>query len=141
ADFRLQLSAASAQPISVSFATVNGTAVAPQDYVATNGQAILVPGQNSQLLPVWIHGDRLNESTETFVVMLSDAFNATIVDGSGLCRIVDDDPLPTVTLAGAILRNESCTPTNSAIDPGETIAMNFILRNTSTGGAAASNLW
>ena len=40
--------------------------------------------------------------------------------------------------AGTLLVSENCTPTNGAIDPGETVTVNFALQNA--GGVATTNL-
>lgn len=47
-------------------------------------------------------------------------------------------PLPVLTSAGATLVSESCSPTNAAVDPGETVTMNLALQNL--GGANTTNL-
>ena len=45
---------------------------------------------------------------------------------------------PQVFSDGAVVAAESCYPTNGAIDPGETVTVNFALKNT--GGANTTNL-
>jgi hypothetical protein len=47
-------------------------------------------------------------------------------------------PAAAFSPAGATLVNESCPPTNGAIDPGERVSVNFKIMNNS--GAATSNL-
>jgi hypothetical protein len=44
-------------------------------------------------------------------------------------------PAPFIEAAGAALLVESCVPTNGVIDPGETVMVNFALKNTGTGSA------
>lgn len=46
--------------------------------------------------------------------------------------------LPVIAGLGATLVSESCSPTNAAVDPGETVTMNFALQNL--GGANTTNL-
>lgn len=60
--------------------------------------------------------------------------------GSGVSEIPGTDPYPrpVITAAGATLVGESCTPTNSEVDPGETVTVNFSLRNLGT--LATANL-
>src|SRR5437667_377497 len=43
----VSLSAATAQTVTVNYATANGTATAGTDYVSTNGTLTFVPGQTS----------------------------------------------------------------------------------------------
>jgi hypothetical protein len=47
-------------------------------------------------------------------------------------------PLPVPGAAGTTLISETCSPTNTAADPGETVTMNFALQNL--GGANTTNL-
>jgi hypothetical protein len=66
------------------------------------------PGVTSQTIPVSVSGDALNEADETFVVNLSSATNATIAVSQGTGTIINDDPLPTLTI-----NNPSVTEQNS----------------------------
>jgi hypothetical protein len=47
-------------------------------------------------------------------------------------------PVPLIAMNSCSLMNESCTPTNGAIDPGETVTINLTLRNV--GNADSTNL-
>jgi ELWxxDGT repeat protein len=92
ATFTVSLSASSTLPVSVTYATANGTANAPGDYTAASGTLTFAPGQTSQTITVLVKGDRLGEPDETFFVNLSGATNATLDDGQGLGTILDDEP-------------------------------------------------
>ncbi len=48
--------------------------------------------------PCQVAGDTLDELDETFTVNLSNAVNAAIADGTGLGTILDDDPLPALSI-------------------------------------------
>src|SRR5262249_38893787 len=85
-------SAPSAQPVTVQFATSNGTATAGGDYQAQSGTLTIPAGQTTGTFTVTILGDRLPEPNETFVMNLSGATNATIADGQAVGTIVDDEP-------------------------------------------------
>ena len=99
--FTVTLSTALTRTVSVDFATSNGTATStvngttPQDnfdYVPTTGTVTFAPGETVKTLNVPIVGDTFGESSEeTLNVNLSNSFNASIFDGSGEGRIVDDD--------------------------------------------------
>src|SRR5262249_26275595 len=56
------------------------------------GTLIIPAGEISGTITVPVNGDRLGEPNEMFVVNLSGATNATIVDGQGVGTIVDDEP-------------------------------------------------
>ncbi len=58
--------------------------------------------------------------------------------GTNLINALAGSPTPLIVASGSTLFVESCTPTNSAIDPGETVTVNFSLQNT--GSANTSNL-
>ncbi len=90
--FTVTLSATSNQPVTVAYATGNGTATAGGDYLAASGTLTFAPGETSKLVAVSVKGDRLPEPNETFVVSLSSPANATIADGQGVGTIVDDEP-------------------------------------------------
>jgi Calx-beta domain/FG-GAP-like repeat len=90
--FTVNLSAASGQSVTVSFATANGTAATGSDYTAVSGTLTFAPGETSKTITVAITGDRLAEPTETFFVNLSAPTNATIADGQGTGTVLDDEP-------------------------------------------------
>lgn len=103
--FTVTLSTASANTVSVNYATANGTARAGsnRDYIATSGTLRFTPGQLTKTLSVRINNDTTVESSETFTVRLSNATNATLADSSGLGTIVDNDG----RVAGASLSDSS----------------------------------
>jgi Ca2+-binding RTX toxin-like protein len=98
ATFTVTLTVPSTQTIVVDFATssdgtlTGGTASAGTDYIAAMNQIVFLPGQVSQPINITILGDDVDESDEeTFFVNLTNATNATIFDGLGEGRIIDDD--------------------------------------------------
>jgi chitinase len=82
----------STQPVTVAYATGNGTATAGSDYQAASGTLTFAPGETTKTITVLVYGDRLGEPNETFVVNLSGPTNATIADGQGVGTILDDEP-------------------------------------------------
>jgi hypothetical protein len=92
ATFTVTLSAASTQPVTVAYATANGTATVGSDYQAASGTLTFALGETSKTVSVLVNGDRLAEPNETFVVNLSGPTNATIADGQGVGTILDDEP-------------------------------------------------
>ena len=82
---------------SVSFTTLDGSAKAGQDYQAHSGRVVFPAGTHVVRVPVQIFGDRLNEADEYFKVRIFDAAGATIADRVAFVRIVNDDPLPTLS--------------------------------------------
>jgi hypothetical protein len=92
ATFTVSLSAASTAPVTVAFATANGTAIAGSDYQAASSKLTFAPGETSKTVSVLVNGDRVPESNETFSVNLSNPANAIIAVGQGVGTIVDDEP-------------------------------------------------
>jgi hypothetical protein len=90
--FKVSLTAASYQTITVKFATANGTAtVAGNDYVAASGILSFAPGQTTKTITVQVKGDRLREANETLKVSLTAPSNATISDALGIGTILNND--------------------------------------------------
>jgi hypothetical protein len=92
ARFIVTLSAASGRTVTVKYASANGTAASPADYYAKAlAMLTFLPGQTTKTVAVWVRGDTLVESRETFFLNLSSAVNATIADTRGIGAILDDD--------------------------------------------------
>ena len=87
------LSGPSGDPVTVNWATADGTADST-DYQPASGTLTFAPGQTSAHVAVLIKGDALHEPDETLYVQLSDAGYATIDRGRATLTIVDDDPVP-----------------------------------------------
>jgi Calx-beta domain-containing protein len=91
ATFLASLSAASGKPITLTYATANGTATSGDDYVSASGTISFSPGQTTSAIVIQVKGDTLSEDDKTFVVNLSNPVNVTITDGQGVGTIVDND--------------------------------------------------
>ena len=90
--FTVTLSAAYDVPVTVNFATANGTAkTGNNDYVGTSGTLTFAPGQTTKTVTVLVKGDTKKESNESFFVNLSGATNALILDSQGVGTILNDD--------------------------------------------------
>lgn len=89
--FPLTISNPSASTIRVTYETVPGSAVPPQDFASSSGTVSFPPGATSQSVVVTVESDTIVEPDETFTVVLSNATNGTIGDGTGLGTILDDD--------------------------------------------------
>ena len=92
ASFIVTLSAASVQPVTVAYATYDGSYATGSDYVAASGTLTIPAGQTTGTITVLVKGDRLGELDESFIVELSSPTNAIVADGQGVGIIVDDEP-------------------------------------------------
>lgn len=74
----------------VSFATVNGTALAGSDYTARSGTLTFNPGVTSLNIAIPIINDRKTESPETFSVELSNPNSAVLGSRSTVIVTISD---------------------------------------------------
>jgi predicted extracellular nuclease len=102
ASFVVRLSAPSGQTVIVNFGTTDGAAPNPasedSDYSRVTGTLVFAPGTTTQQITVLVNGDVVTERNETFLVNLSAATNAVIEDGQGIGTIINDDPLPKLSI-------------------------------------------
>lgn len=84
-----------APAVSASYATSNGTAVAPGDYTTATGTVSFAANETSKTISVTTIDDTAVESSEAMTMTLSNPSGATIVDGSGTGTIADNDTAPT----------------------------------------------
>jgi len=98
ATFTVTLSSASANTVTVDYATADGTATAPADYQSANGTVTFNPGDMTKTITVLVNGDTLDELSETFFVNLTNPINGSIVDSQGQGTITDNDPTPSLSI-------------------------------------------
>lgn len=96
--FAARLSAASATPVTVNFATADGTASEGQDYTGATGTVTFAPGQTTQAITVSVLGSLDVEGDQTFFVDLSNAAGATLADNQAMATIVNDDVIPRISI-------------------------------------------
>ena len=92
ATFTVHLSSASAKAVTIAYATANGTAVSPSDYLSTSGNLTINPGATTGTVSVTIVGNFTKEPTETFLMRLTSATNGTLAPNTqAVCTILDND--------------------------------------------------
>ncbi|MFI6761646.1 Calx-beta domain-containing protein [Micromonospora sp. NPDC050417] len=81
------------EPVTVLFRTTDGTAVAPDDYIAIGQRRVTIPaGAKGVEVPVQIQADNRREPDEWFGVTISDPSTGTI--GQGRAEVVIKDGAP-----------------------------------------------
>ncbi|BCM94044.1 hypothetical protein IAD21_05940 [Abditibacteriota bacterium] len=80
----------------VQYATANGTATQPGDYITTSGTLTFGPNEVSKFIPIQIVNDNVSELSETFTINLSvpnsgNGTTTTISTGTANININDDD--------------------------------------------------
>jgi len=144
ATFQVTLSAPTSQQVTVTFSTVNGTALAGTDYVGTTGTVTFNAGETSKTITVVVNGDTINEPDETFFVNLSNPVNATIADGQGLGTIINDDDtsLPSVAINDVSIGEGNSGTTNAVFTVNLSAAsgqMVTVTYSTANGTATAGS--
>jgi len=95
--FTVTLSTAAPAVVTVSYATVDATAVSPVDYLGTSGELRFQPGERTKTISVNVNGDTLPEADESFAVVLLNAAGAKLDPSSASCVILNDDGAPPST--------------------------------------------
>jgi len=91
--FTVTLSAAYDQAVTMSFRTVNGTAITGNsDYVPKTGTLTFAPGETMKTITIEVKGDNKKEANETFYLDLYGlSSNALFTKNRGLGTILNDD--------------------------------------------------
>ncbi len=103
AAFTVYLSGPSGKPVTVQYATRNGSATEPGDYAETSDTISFAPGETSKTIDVPVADDALDEDTEDFFVDISGPINATLsTNATGTAAIQDDDAEPSLSISNAV---------------------------------------
>lgn len=97
--FSVTLSAPSSLPVTVTIATVPGTATADVDYTSNAASLTFNPGQQVKTFVVPTLGDVIDESGERYFARAFAPTNATLLDDSGQALINDNDPPPSLSIS------------------------------------------
>lgn len=109
--FSVTLSMTSSQPITLAYATVDGSARAPTDYTAIPATILTFsPGNTTQYITVSVQGDVEDEPDEYFYVNLVHPFYPQLVDPQGIAQIIDNDVVGDLVLKKAVLPLEPTAP-------------------------------
>ena len=94
-DFAVTLSRAASGPVSVDYATKDGTAAAGADYTAASGTLVFAAGETAKTVSVALLDDAIDEGKETFTLRLSNPRGAYLRkqhrEAKGVIK--NDDPL------------------------------------------------
>lgn len=96
--FTVTLSAPSGKPISLRVMTEDVTATGGRDFTAVNNIFNIAPGTASADISVDVYGENTYEPDETFAVKITDPINVTITDNQAVGTIINDDPIPTLSV-------------------------------------------
>jgi subtilisin-like proprotein convertase family protein len=123
ASFPVTLSAASGRQVDVDYTTVDGTGTAGSDYETATGTLVFAAGETTKQIDVTVDPDVVAEINKTFTVVLSSPQNASILGGTGLGTITDDDAVPKISIGDATVLEGNSGATASL---GFTVSMDPI---------------
>ena len=141
AQFVVKLSATSIVPVTVDYATMEGTAVDGTDYTGASGRLNFRAGEDSKTVAVRTRQDNIDEpDTETFTLELSGPEDATLGSKTtGTGTITDDDDPPEVSIGDAPAVTEGGTalfPVTLNVASGKMVT---VMYRTMNGTAEASS--
>ena len=101
--YTVTLNGTSDVPVTIKYATTDGSAKAGQDYTAKSGELTIPKGSTSGTVSVALINDALDENDENFTFSLTDATNATLSATANTLTttIVDNDASPAVSVGNA----------------------------------------
>lgn len=131
-NFNIVASHLSASPISFNFQTMDGSAIAGDDYIANNGNATVSAKSLTSIISVEVIGDYLIENDEIFNVVLSEANNALINDNTAIATIENDDEGADLALSLIVTPevaevSETLTYTIQVTNNGPEIALDTVM--------------
>ena len=91
----------SSRTVRVEWVTADGTAKVGEDYIGQIGELVFAPGEIRQEAKVPVLDDGVIEPDETFTVVLSNPWGATLVRDEATGVIKDDDRIPAIGIGGA----------------------------------------
>ena len=112
--FTVSLSEASGKEITLDYSTVDGDAVAGEDYEAIAGTLTFAPGETTKTIAVTVNGDNLDELDEAFFLQIENGVNVAIEETQVTGTIVDNDNPPELSIKD-ITVTEGNDGTNVAI--------------------------
>ncbi len=92
--FVVSLNGSTSRTVTVDYATADGTATAPEDYVSAMGTLSFAPGVLMLTVPVETADDTVHEPQETFQMALASPVNAALAKDVADGTILDDDEEP-----------------------------------------------
>jgi beta-glucosidase len=110
----------SASPVTVDYATADGSAVAGTDYTSSAGTLTFAPGQTTSTIHLTALPNALNAPTKTFSVSLTDATPAGTSIGprpTTTVSILNNNPIPTDGAVTSVDDFEGTLPLSSG-NPG-----------------------
>ena len=131
-------------PVTVSYTVEAGTATPGEDFVLASGTLTFAPGDPAETIPLQILGDTLPEDDETFVIRLSGASGADIVDDEATITLLNDDisdgPIVSVNDVEVVEGDEGGTDVQLTVHLDAPQAENFSVAFATEDGSAVAGV-
>lgn len=138
ARFTVTLSAPSTQPVTVDYATSDGTATSGSDYEGASGTLTFAAGETSKTIEVRVLGDVNAESNETFFLTLRNPAGAALQNALAVAIIDDNDQLADLGLSLDFSNFNSQNVFVNGTNHGPRTATNIRISHTVTPADGAS---
>ena len=122
----------------VHFSTADGTALAGQDYIATNGTMLFTNGETVKTFQVTVLANTTVQPDKTVLLQLSSPTNGILIAPYAATLTIHDISGSLVVPAGSAFATGGDPNNNGIIDPGETVTMLLALR--ASGGTNVNNV-
>ncbi|HNT26174.1 MAG TPA: family 16 glycosylhydrolase, partial [Anaerolineales bacterium] len=93
ATITVTLDVVSSSPVTVTYATANGTALVGSDYLSSTGVLVFAPGETSKTFQVVTLSDEAQEGSETVLLALSDPEGATLGEIAEATLTIQEPPI------------------------------------------------
>ena len=97
--FAVTLSRSASSPITINYATSDGSATAGADYTAASGILTIESGSSSGSIEVTVLDDSHNDGEETLTLTLSNASSGVLTDATATGTIENHDAMPRALIA------------------------------------------
>ena len=97
--FAVTLSRSASSPITINYATADGSATAGADYTAASGILTIESGSSSGSIEVTVLDDSHNDGEETLTLTLSNASSGVLTDATATGTIENHDAMPRALVA------------------------------------------
>ncbi|NOR40430.1 MAG: matrixin family metalloprotease, partial [Gammaproteobacteria bacterium] len=124
----LDLSDTETVPVSISYYTTDGTAVAGEDYVASSGTVVFAPGEKTKQVEITLIGDLIHEGSETVSLVLTAPIGVQIGRNPAQITLSDNDAIPVLAIEAT---------DSSATEVGPTPATFVVSRTANVNGAVS----
>jgi len=139
-EFTVTLSHEYQGQVAVQYALQAGTATTSIDYLNTSGTLTFDPGQTTKTFTVTVLGDTLNEIDETFLVNLTNPTVGTLSRAQATGTIVNDDPVPTLSIntPAAQTENAGVTPLAFTVTLSAMSGQDVVVHYSTANGTATA---